>query len=173
MARNEKKYKYSRLIKIRKYFAQSTLEYSMIVLMLILMIFGVFELGLMWHQYNSLEFATQDISSNLALLDNLGCGDAQTKDIIEKKTQILASGINLTYKPDGNGYVSEQSYAGTPFVTVKLDCSQKPPSLQIQSVHRLILISASLPNFKTGRRIVIIPDNVRFTSTKKVTLGKY
>ncbi|MBQ2870465.1 pilus assembly protein [bacterium] len=185
MAHNEEKYKYSRLIFSNACSAQSTLEFAVVFLILFFMILGIFELGFMWHQNNSVEFAAQDLSANLALLENWGCNDASTPDIVARKTSILASGVNLTFNSNTENFVttyeSEQLYGGKPFVRVKINCTPPninggstsvAPVVQIQSVHKLLFMGTSLPNFRTGERIVIIPDNVTLTSTQKVTVGQ-
>ena len=124
MAHNEEKYKYSRLIFSNACSAQSTLEFAVVFLILFFMILGIFELGFMWHQNNSVEFAAQDLSANLALLENWGCNDASTPDIVARKTSILASGVNLTFNSNTENFVttyeSEQLYGGKPFVRVKI-----------------------------------------------------
>ena len=180
MARNEEKFKYLRLIFLQKK-AQSTLEYALIFPLLFLMILGVWELALMWHQYNSLEFVAKEISANIALLDN-PCNNSDVTNIIIEKTAILHP-VPLTYTIKKNGkvtsFTSIQQYDKKPIVEAKIDCSamnvydEPLPILQMTSAHKLMFFSASLPNFKTGERIEIIPKNVTFVSSKNITISKY
>lgn len=184
LARNEKKYKYFSLSKDKKN-AQSTLEYALIFPVLFLMILAIFELALMWHQYYSLENATREISANIVLDDEYRCVNQEDAlSIIKKKTAFLQE-KNLSF--DTNilnnimTFTSNESYKGKPFVVVKIDCTlsgfnpgkyQPAAQVQLQAVHRLHFFAASLPNFRTGKRIVIIPDNVVLVSTKVATLSR-
>ena len=180
MARNKEKSKYLRINSFVKK-AQSTLEYAIIFPLLFLMILGVWELALMWHQYNSLEFVAKEISANIALLDN-PCDSSSISNIIAEKTAILHP-VPLTYTSKKNEKVttltSTQQYDSKPIVVAKIDCSatdvydEPLPILQMTSAHKLMFFSASLPNFKTGGRIEIIPQNVTFVSSKNITIPSY
>ena len=182
LARNEKKFKYTR-IKLLKLKAQSTLEYAIIFPMLFLMIMGIWELAFMWHQNNSMELVLQDISSNIALLDGNPCVfDNNIQNLIIERTGILHP-IDLTYaiKTDTNKitYTSNQQYNGNPIVTVNIDCSVSSdnitlsPTVQLKVAHKLMFFAASLPNFRTGERIEIIPSNINFVSSKSATVRQY
>ena len=182
MARNEKKFKHLRL-RLFASNAQSTLEYAIIFPMLFFMIMGIWELAFMWHQYNSMEFALQDISSNIALLDGNICTTRNdVKDIITKRTAILHP-TSLSYSSNTNGnminYISNQQYKNTPIVNVNIDCNVSTeydnlsPTVQLQVTHKLLFFTASLPDFRTGGRIEIIPSNVKLVSTKSATARQF
>lgn len=183
MARDEKKFKYPRVSfkvhSLEEHSAQSTLEYALIFPLLFVMILGIFELALMWHSYNSLQFAAQDVASNIVLGDSLGCvSPEEMTSIVKKKTAFLQEkSLSFSYN-DLDGVTTIQSnelYRGKPFVAAKIDCSfsqHNLPKVQMQSVHKLHFFSASLPNFKTAERIILIPDNVVFTSTKFYILNE-
>lgn len=184
MARNEKEYKHSRLV-LAKIKAQSTLEYALIFPILLLMILGIFELSFLWHQYNTVELATIEISANISLLNDFGCNNSvETQNIIRRKTSILSNRqLTFNYQKNGNEntYTSNEVFQGSPIAVVKIDCTsddrnihslQSAPTVQLQAKHQLMFFSASLPNFRTGERIIIIPNNVNLVSTKKVTLGQ-
>ena len=178
MARNEEKFKYLR-IKLFAKKAQSTLEYAIIFPLLFLMILGIWELAFMWHQYNSLEFVAKEISANIALLDNPCANRAEILNIIRERSAILhPSALTYTTKADGT-IVTTQRYSSSPILEAKIDCSitdsynMPLPILQMKAAHKLMFFSASLPNFKTGERIVIIPQNVSFISSKNITIPRY
>ena len=176
MARNEKKHKSS--------VAQSTLEYALIFPVLFLLILGIMELAFMWHDYNSVELVAREISANIAISEGLGCvSEERAQEIILKKTAILQERTLSFAQSKADKvmtFTSNEQYKGKPFVVVKIDCSpagvnggeQNAPSVQVQAVHRMRFFIASLPNLKTGERIVIIPDNFVFVSSKVVTLGQ-
>ena len=180
LARNEKKYKYGAM---RRFCAQSTLEYALIFPVLFLLILGIMELAFMWHEYNSVELAAREISANIAVSAGIGCvSEEKAQEIVLKKTAILqerALTFNVQNTDGVMSFTSNEQYKGKPFVVVKIDCSPSgvngggigSPSVQVQAVHRMRFFIASLPNLKTGERIVIIPDNFVFVSTKVATLG--
>ena len=182
LARDEKKYCYSRLNHSHK--SQSTLEFALILPLLVLMILGIMELAFLWHQQNSLELAADEIAANLALVDGFGCYmSEEAKNVITNKTAFLQErkiSFSSQITNNANTYTSNESFKGKPFVVVKVDCiknsassaSSSSFSVQLQAVHRLHFFSASLPNFRTGSRITIIPDNVTLISKKKSVLTK-
>lgn len=148
------------------------------------MIMGIWELAFMWHQHNSMEMAAQTVSANLALLDGHGCNTSKVNDVaslLQKKTSYLnLKKVSFNYsKPSSNMhlYTSTQAYKGRPYLTVAINCSSNSdpiiPTVQFKSIHRLMFFSASLPNFRTGERIEIIPDNVMFVSSKHSSVSEY
>lgn len=174
LARNEKKSGYSGLKSIR--YAQSTLEFALVFPMLILLVLGIIELAFMWHQYNSVELAAREISSNLALIETNACSDsAEVSDIIAKKTAFLQErqiSFSVNAAENVATYTSNESFKGNPFVVVKIDCNGRFSSflpeqtVQVEAAHRLHFFAASLPDFRTGKRIVIIPSSVVLVSSK-------
>ena len=180
LARNEKKYQSS--------IAQSTLEYALIFPMLFILILGIMELAFLWHDYNSVEFAAREISANVALSNLHDCiSEAQAKKIVEDRTAILQF-AKLSFNSSKNAKGDVMTFAstaknseGTPLVTVKIDCSKDgkivhsgnmAPIVQVRAVHFLHFFIASFPNFRTGKRIIIIPESVNLTSTKIVTMAR-
>lgn len=161
--------------------AQSTLEYALIFPFLFVIILAIFELAFMWHSYNSLESAAQDVAANIVLSEGYGCATQdEMLSIVKRKTAILQEReISFVANTvDGvTTLVSNEQYKGKPFVTAKIDCYapagsvRTSPSVQLQSVHKMHFFRASLPNLRTGERIIIIPDNVMFTSSKIFTAG--
>jgi hypothetical protein len=183
LARDAKKFKYSRL-KQFPFKAQSTMEYAIIFPFLFFMIMGIWELAFMWHQYNSMEMALQDVASNLALLDGQGCTNSnEVIDVLKNKTRYLNVGdldFNVTQNPSlVYFYTSNQTFKGVPYLTAMVDCSgvaNEPvvPIVQLKSVHRLMFFSARLPDFRSGREaIVLIPDKVELVSSKFSSAQKY
>ena len=138
----------------------------------------------MWHQYNSMEMALQDVSSNLALLDGGGCSNsAQVVDVLKRKARYLNVGeLDFTVEEKKSSvyyYSSKQAYKGRKYLTVMVDCSgveSEPviPIVQMKAIHRLMFFSARLPDFREGSEgIVIIPDNVEFVSSKNAVARQF
>jgi len=140
------------------------------------MILGIMELAFMWQQYNSVELAARDISANLALLEDSGCSaSGEALNVVSAKTDFLQERqLTFNVKAVDNvvTYTSNEKFKDNPFVVVKVDCSgrlapfQPARTVQVQATHRLHFFAASLPDFRTGRRIVIIPSSVMLVSSK-------
>ena len=127
---------------------------------------------------------SNEISANIIFSDSFGCvSQERALRVVEEKTAFLQE-VKLSFAVQNSDgvmtFTSNETYKDRPFVTIKIDCSisgvngfgVQTPSVQISAVHRLHFFAASLPNFRTGRRIVIIPDNVVLVSAKRVTVGQ-
>ena len=183
MARNEEKFKYTRLSLYYKP-AQSALEYALIFPILFLMILGIWELAFMWHQYNSMEMVLQEINANLATLNVSPCSnpDLMQSVIRDKSSYLHLSKLDFTRKKDGSIYTftSKQKYNSKPFIEARVDCSavvkngDVVPVVQLKSMHRLMFFSAKIPNLRPGAEpIEIIPSSVDFVSSKSATVREY
>lgn len=177
---NEKKYKHTR-IKLLVYKAQSILEFVLIFPLLFFMILGVLELAMMWHQYYAMEMVAQEINANIALYENYNLDNmSKFTNILEKKASHLYLS-ELTFPATAkacstsNCFIleSSQKLNGKPYLSVKIDHSTTVPTVSLKSLHKLIFFAASLPNFKDGTRIELIPSFVEFVSTKNATARKF
>ena len=137
------------------------------------MILGIFELAFMWHNQYTIDQTAQEIATIISNSQRYSCPENNVlQTIAQNKSQILHK-RNLTFihTITGNTHrlTSEQSYKTNPLVRINISCGTST-EVQIQSVHFLKIFTASLPNLRTGEKIILIPDSVVLTSTKTYSI---
>ncbi len=153
LARNEKKYQHRTVKK-----AQSTLEYALILPLLILIILGLLEFAFIWQKTNSLEMATQEISANIATNSNKN----NIKNIIEKKTAHLQNRNLSFYTKEQNQsitFVSNETIENTPILTLTITYSSIGQNLVTMPTVQTLLV----------HKLMFFPQNIILKSTKTIT----
>lgn len=179
--------------------AQNMIEFVFVIVILVFLTLGVFEVGLFWQEVNQVYALNEEINANVAVENyqtlpmNTTCPAAtRAIRILELKDAIITSQNDPpsytrdAAQEDGTEpfrlykYISSNTVntpdGPRPQVTLWVDCRNPYEDgiiTQLQFYHKLVVMKASIPRFDSPQPIVIIPDNIFIASPKLNTIRHY